>query len=217
MQVLNEFIKSDLTEDQILPILRELLPVLLGILGSTQVKSIHERMFVETKYMLQHTPMTRARAVSVFRQCITTLYMVKEQHPQAVKEATGSILPVWIDAFKVLLNASPQNDVENVETWDALAIRIEIFKVSNAASKGLSLTFVASDFRYDSYGFCQVVVASLQRTFEHRTRTFASPLAHIFPVLFIVIRVPSDGFRGRTNRAFHAWVPNHRLCRSSQP
>ena len=55
--------------------------------------------------------------------------MVKEQHPQAVKEATGSILPVWIDAFKVLLNASPENDVQNVPSWDGLAIRIEIFKV----------------------------------------------------------------------------------------
>jgi len=37
MQVFTEFIKSDLTEDQILPVLRQLLPVLLGILGSTEV------------------------------------------------------------------------------------------------------------------------------------------------------------------------------------
>ena len=37
MQVFTEFIKSDLTEDQILPVLRELLPVLLQILGATEV------------------------------------------------------------------------------------------------------------------------------------------------------------------------------------
>lgn len=37
MQVFNEFIKSDLSEDQILPVLRELLPALLSILGSNQV------------------------------------------------------------------------------------------------------------------------------------------------------------------------------------
>jgi hypothetical protein len=37
MQLFTEFIKSDLTEDQILPVLRELLPVLLSILGSTEV------------------------------------------------------------------------------------------------------------------------------------------------------------------------------------
>ena len=38
MQVLREFIKSDLTEDQILPVLRQLLPVLHGILGSPEVR-----------------------------------------------------------------------------------------------------------------------------------------------------------------------------------
>ena len=37
VQVLSEFIKSDLTEDQILPVLRDLLPVLLSILGSNRV------------------------------------------------------------------------------------------------------------------------------------------------------------------------------------
>lgn len=37
MQVFAEFIKSELTEDQTLPILRDLLPVLLSILGSTEV------------------------------------------------------------------------------------------------------------------------------------------------------------------------------------
>lgn len=40
MQVFTEFIKSDLTEDQILPVLRQLLPVLLTILGSTEVRLI---------------------------------------------------------------------------------------------------------------------------------------------------------------------------------
>ena len=38
MQVFTEFIRSDLTEDQILPVLRDLLPVLLQILGSAQVR-----------------------------------------------------------------------------------------------------------------------------------------------------------------------------------
>ncbi|KAI5119706.1 hypothetical protein M0805_001421 [Coniferiporia weirii] len=125
MQVFNEFIKSDLTEDQILPVLRELLPVLLNILGSTQ-----------------HTPLTRAKAVSVFRQCITTLYMVKEQHPHSVREATGSILPVWIEAFKTLLKASPENDVQNVQSWDSLAIRIEIFRALDTIHLGFSKSLV---------------------------------------------------------------------------
>ncbi|KAG1813959.1 armadillo-type protein [Suillus subaureus] len=112
MQVFTEFIKSDLTEDQILPVLRQLLPVLLTILGSTE----------------QHTPLTRARTVSVFRQCVTALYMVKDQHPQAVKEATATILPVWLEAFKVLLNLDPLKDVSNQDNWDGLAVRIQVFK-----------------------------------------------------------------------------------------
>ncbi|KAJ7269388.1 ARM repeat-containing protein [Mycena haematopus] len=112
MQVFTEFIKSDLTEDQILPVLRDLLPVLLSILGSPDV----------------HSPLTRARTVSVFRQCVTALYMVKGQHPQAVKEAIATILPIWLEAFKVLLSTDPQVDIVNDQNWDALAVRIQVFK-----------------------------------------------------------------------------------------
>ncbi|KAI0721417.1 ARM repeat-containing protein [Cerioporus squamosus] len=112
MQVFTEFIKSDLTEDQILPVLRQLLPVLLNILGAPE----------------QHSALTRARTLSVFRQCVESLYMVKDQYPDAVKEATATVLPVWLDAFKTLLNVDPRSDVENAPNWDGLAIRIQIFK-----------------------------------------------------------------------------------------
>ena len=57
--------------------------------------------------------------------------MVKDQHPNAVQEATTSILPVWLDAFKVLLSIDPKQEVENTQNWDGLAIRIQIFKVSS--------------------------------------------------------------------------------------
>ncbi|KAJ7459076.1 armadillo-type protein [Mycena galericulata] len=112
MQLFTEFIKSDLTEDQILPILRDLLPMLLSILGAPEV----------------HAPLTRARTVSVFRQCVTALYMVKGQHPQAVKEAIASILPIWLEAFKVLLSTDPQGDIAHARDWDMLAVRIQVFK-----------------------------------------------------------------------------------------
>lgn len=55
--------------------------------------------------------------------------MVKDQHPQAVKEAIATILPVWLEAFKVLLDLDPLKDVSNQDNWDGLAIRIQIFKV----------------------------------------------------------------------------------------
>lgn len=67
----------------------------------------------------------------MFRQCVTALFIVKEAHPQAVKEATASVLPVWLDAFRVLLNIDPQQDVSNPNSWDGLAIRIQIFKVTS--------------------------------------------------------------------------------------
>ena len=79
-------------------------------------------------YKLYSAP-TRARTVSVFRQCMTVLYMVKDQHPQAVKEATSQVLPVWLDAFKVLLNLDLQREVQGSENWDGLSIRIQVFKV----------------------------------------------------------------------------------------
>ncbi|KAH7886300.1 ARM repeat-containing protein [Phlebopus sp. FC_14] len=112
MQVFTEFIKSDLTEDQILPVLRQLLPVLLAILSAPE----------------QHSPLTCARTVSVFRQCVTALYMVKDQHPQAVKEATENILPVWLETFKAILSLNPVDDISRQGNWDGLSVRIQVFK-----------------------------------------------------------------------------------------
>lgn len=55
--------------------------------------------------------------------------MVKDQYPDAVKEATATVLPVWLDAFKTLLNVNPYADVENTANWDGLAVRIQVYKV----------------------------------------------------------------------------------------
>jgi importin-9 len=54
--------------------------------------------------------------------------MVKEQHPQSVKEAIASVLPVWLEAFKVLLSIDPTQDLK-ADSWDGLAIRIQAFRV----------------------------------------------------------------------------------------
>lgn len=112
MQMFTDFVKSELTEDQLLPILRRLLPILLNILGDQE----------------HHSPLTRARTIAVFRQCVESLYMVKDAHPEPVKEAASTVLPVWLDAFRVLLSMDPKLDVENKPNWDGLAIRIQIVK-----------------------------------------------------------------------------------------
>ncbi|CAE7208239.1 unnamed protein product [Rhizoctonia solani] len=115
MQVMAEFVRSDVTEDQILPILRQLLPVLMNILGDPS----------------KHASLTRARTISVFRQCVEALYMVKEQHPSAVTEATTSVLPTWLNAFQVLLAFDPQPDVSGSDNWDGLAVRTEVYRSLN--------------------------------------------------------------------------------------
>lgn len=85
--------------------------------------------YLSLEFRQSHSPLTRARTISVFRQCVTALFMVKDQHPQSVKEAVGGVLPVWLEAFKVLLNIDPMSDVSNAKSWDGLAVRIQIFKV----------------------------------------------------------------------------------------
>lgn len=45
MQVFAEFVRSDLTEDQVLPVLRRLLPTLLTILGAHDVSELTSPMF----------------------------------------------------------------------------------------------------------------------------------------------------------------------------
>ncbi|CUA67452.1 Importin-9 [Rhizoctonia solani] len=115
MQVMAEFVRSDVTEDQILPILRQLLPVLMNILGDPS----------------KHAALTRARTISVFRQCVEALYMVKEQHPSAITEATTSVLPTWLNAFQVLLAIDPQSDVSSSDNWDGLAVRTEVYRSLN--------------------------------------------------------------------------------------
>jgi hypothetical protein len=112
MHLLSEFVQSELAEDQILPVLRQLLPILLNILGNPAV----------------HSHLTRARAIAVFRQCVTALNMVRKEYPDAVKEALTTVLPGWIQAFQVLLAQDPLADVANASVWDPLAIRIQIFK-----------------------------------------------------------------------------------------
>ncbi|KAI5481652.1 Importin 9 [Pseudohyphozyma bogoriensis] len=112
MRVLNDFVGIDLTEDQLLPIAREMLPHLLAILGNPQV----------------HSPSTRARAILIFKQCVMTLFTVKDEHPAAVKAAITEIMPQWLDAFRVLLEMDVAQDVGlEAETWEGLAVRIAIF------------------------------------------------------------------------------------------
>lgn len=72
-----------------------------------------------------YSAVTRAQSIHVFRQCLSTLYMVKENHPQAAAYATQQVLPQWVEAFNQLLSASSLGDA-----WGEMYIRNAIFQVS---------------------------------------------------------------------------------------
>ncbi|GAA6059323.1 hypothetical protein JCM10212_005903 [Sporobolomyces blumeae] len=110
MRVLSDFVSITLTEDQLLPIARDMLPTLLIILGSPQT----------------YGPTTRARAILIFRQCVMTLFTVKDEHPEAVKAAIGEILPQWLDAFRQLLEVDVAAELGS-GNWEGIAVRIAIF------------------------------------------------------------------------------------------
>jgi hypothetical protein len=71
--------------------------------------------------------------------------MVKDQHPEAAKEAAGNVLPAWLDAFKVLLDLDPQQDISG-EYWDGLEIRIQAFRVRTATHHLSSFVFSISSW-----------------------------------------------------------------------
>lgn len=75
-----------------------------------------------------YSPSTRARAIAIFKQCVMTLFTVKDEHPEAVKAAVSEILPQWLDAFRQLLQIDVVAELGE-DSWEALAVRIAIFNV----------------------------------------------------------------------------------------
>lgn len=110
MRVVLEFVKNDLSEDQIIPVIRDLVPALLSILGNTA-----------------HSFATRADTVAVYRHIITMLSTIKDEHPQAVRQALDNMAGIWFGAFNQLLAMDAAADV--AASWESLALRIQIFRV----------------------------------------------------------------------------------------
>jgi importin-9 len=142
MQVLSDFIRNELSEDQLLPILRQLLPLLLTVLSPQGTAD-------------QHSALTRARAVAIFRQCMTALDMVRKEHPDAVSEAVSTVLPQWLATFHAILSIPPSTDVADPNNWDAIAIRIQIFRTLDVLQTSFSMTPEVTE------GFCNIIVKNL--------------------------------------------------------
>nr|XP_019043733.1 hypothetical protein I302_08314 [Kwoniella bestiolae CBS 10118]OCF22663.1 hypothetical protein I302_08314 [Kwoniella bestiolae CBS 10118] len=110
MRVISDFVRNDLSEDQLLPVVQDLLPAVLNILGDPE----------------RHSATTRAQTISVFRQTLRMLETVKDEHPASVKSAMDSLSPVWLKAFTQLLSLDAAEEVR--KNWEELSIRIEIFR-----------------------------------------------------------------------------------------
>ncbi|OWZ73050.1 hypothetical protein AYX14_01478 [Cryptococcus neoformans] len=110
MRVISDFVRNELSEDQLLPVVQDLLPAVLNILANPQA----------------HSPSTRASTVHVFRQVVRMLETVREEQPRAVKSALESLGAVWLDAFSQLLSQDAGAEVQ--QNWESLSIRIEIFR-----------------------------------------------------------------------------------------
>jgi len=46
-----------------------------------------------------HSYKTRGRAITILKQCIEILVMLKEEHPEAIEPFLKPILPEWLQVF----------------------------------------------------------------------------------------------------------------------
>lgn len=182
MRVLSDFVSTDLSEDQLLPLSNVMLPQLLRILGDVRVSSTIDDALpkADTSGFVKYSAVTRAQSVSIFNQCISTLYMVQESHPQAAKYATQQVLPEWASAFEQILSSDPVSD----GTWSSLHIRAEIFTVSlilirengfppsnaliNPPDPRYNSDLVPKKYRRPYASLCR----SSRQTFDYAGRTF---------------------------------------------
>ncbi|KAF9145048.1 hypothetical protein BG015_012018 [Linnemannia schmuckeri] len=113
MRVLAEFVSKDITHVQLPRIVPVLFPELLRILVSEQAGR---------HYMLYHL------------SAVDMLYMMKEEHPEAVKEYLSPIFSQWNDAFITILNKRTTDDPEiEVAEW---GLKVDIIKCINLSIQG---------------------------------------------------------------------------------
>lgn len=88
-----------------------------------------------------HSPSTRASTIAVYRQCLSTTYMLKDTLPTLANATVEDVLPPWLSAFQVLL-AQPSQPLDTAQGWESLKIHREIYKTLDAVFRtfGRSLT-----------------------------------------------------------------------------
>ncbi|SAM58032.1 related to KAP114-Member of the karyopherin-beta family, nuclear import [Ustilago bromivora] len=141
MALLSEFVRVEMDEIQLIQVAKEILPAL-------------EQVLVQEE---RHNAYIRARCVLVFRQCLTTLFMVRETYPDVVKQASQTMLPRWLTLMQSLLerDAAQQLGSGLQQGWGTLALRNEIFKALKVAA------MFRAQFKSHLHTFIQSSIANL--------------------------------------------------------
>jgi hypothetical protein len=79
-------------------------------------------------YIAQNSPLSRASAISILRQVLRTLYMLKDEYPDQVETSVKDVLPRWLEVMGRVVGGDV--GLELVGDWEGLKVRNEIFKVS---------------------------------------------------------------------------------------
>ncbi|CAO1633788.1 unnamed protein product [Sympodiomycopsis kandeliae] len=121
---LSEFWTSEMDERQILGGAREMLPTIEALLANEQA----------------YPAALRARCVLIFRQLLSSLFMVKDVYKDASKQIANELLPKWIEALTGLVRrhniaqqlADPSSSPEEKHGWIVLLNEIcKTFKIAS--------------------------------------------------------------------------------------
>ncbi|EPQ29170.1 uncharacterized protein PFL1_03457 [Pseudozyma flocculosa PF-1] len=161
MTLLCDFVKVEMDEVQLMQVAREVLPTLEELLADEQ----------------RHTPHIRARCILVFRQCLTTLFMVRESFPDVAKQASNELLPRWLSAMESLLakDAAAELQSGGERGWETLSLRNEIFKTLKVAA------MFRSQFKSHVDGLIRLSLANLSSLLPVFTRVYLSSSSDVTP------------------------------------
>ncbi|WFD33515.1 hypothetical protein MCUN1_000328 [Malassezia cuniculi] len=115
-----DLVQEELDENQLLLVARDYVPLL-------------HRVLTDGKY----APHVHARCLLVFRQCLISLFTVRETYSDTVRGAIDTHLPLWLNTVGTMLDPSIYStaDWTTASTWEVLGLRREITRVLGAAQQ----------------------------------------------------------------------------------
>lgn len=113
-----DLVQEELDENQLLLVARDYVPLL-------------HRVLVDPRY----APHVHARCVLVFRQCLVSLFTVRDAYADTVRAAVDAHLPTWLDTAGRLLDTRVFAADWSAATWETLGLRRELVRMLGAAQQ----------------------------------------------------------------------------------